>query len=155
MLKCVECDAVLCVVMLNVSVEYGVWLCWIVLNVMQYCVNGGKLVSKNPRATVAAIYLYKCCHCCRISCQCCQCCQPDILTSARNKTDCSSAHHHQRCFILSNWNPRFFNGVKDTKLKLTLYCRWVDISTRLLRIREAIKKKIYNQNVRTHLSSDY
>ena len=38
---------------------------------------------------------------------------------------------------------------------LTLYCRWVDISTRLLRIREAIKKKIYNQNVRTHLSSDY
>ena len=124
-LNCVECDTVLCVVMLNVMncVEYGVWLCWIVLNVMQYCVNGGKLVSKNPRATVAAIYLYKCCHCCRISCQCCQCCQccqPDILTSARNKTDCSSAHHHQRCFILSNWNPRFFNGVKDTKLKLTI-----------------------------------
>ena len=38
---------------------------------------------------------------------------------------------------------------------LTLYCRWVDISTQLLQIREAIKKKIYNQNVRTHLSSDY
>ena len=38
---------------------------------------------------------------------------------------------------------------------LTLYCRWVDISTRHLRIREAIKKKIYSQNVRTHLSSDY
>ena len=25
---------------------------------------------------------------------------------------------------------------------LTLYCRWVDISTQLLRIREAIKKKL-------------
>ena len=27
-------------------------------------------------------------------------------------------------------------------LELTLYCRWVDISTRLLRIREAIKKNL-------------
>ena len=77
-----------------------------------------------------------------------------VLTRAPNEPS-QRFHNHESLRRSPNLMLTYRGLTPVYHSVLTLYCRWVDISTQLLRIREAIKKKIYNQNVRTHLSSDY